>query len=104
MVIGAITESQKLIDHALESEEKGERMDMCNALEKLVEKGRAEGEARGRAAGRAEGEAQERARGIQAVVGTCKRLNTDRKLAIEIVMKEFSLSEEEATAYVEKYW
>lgn len=39
-------------------------MDMCNALEKLVEKGRAEGEARGEARGRAEGEAQERVKNI----------------------------------------
>ena len=88
MVIGAITESQKLIDHALESEEKGEEMNMCNALEKLLEKGRTEG----------------RARGIQAVVGTCKKFKADKKVTIATVMKEFSLSEEEATAYVEKYW
>ena len=35
LVIGAITESQKLIDHALESEQKGGQINMCNALEEL---------------------------------------------------------------------
>ena len=33
LVIGAITESQKLIDHALESEQKGGQINMCNALD-----------------------------------------------------------------------
>ena len=39
LVIGAITESQKLIDHALESEQKGGQINMCNALEELRQEG-----------------------------------------------------------------
>ena len=45
MVIGAITESQKLIDQALESEKEGGQINMCGALEELVDKGRQEGNA-----------------------------------------------------------
>ena len=44
MVIGCITESQKLINDAVESEEKGGSVNMCKELEKLEEKGRQEGE------------------------------------------------------------
>ena len=36
IVIGAITQSQKLIDHALESERKGGQVNMCTALEELM--------------------------------------------------------------------
>ena len=42
LVIGAITESQKLINDALKIE--GGQMNMCKALEELEEKGRREGE------------------------------------------------------------
>lgn len=44
MVIGAITETQKLIDDALKSEKKGEKLNMCKALEELEERGRQRGE------------------------------------------------------------
>lgn len=40
LVIGAITESQKLIDDAIKLEKEGGKMNMCKALEELEEKGR----------------------------------------------------------------
>ena len=59
IVIGAITESQKLIDHALKSERRGGQINMCSALEELVnegvEKGRQEGRQEGIKEGRQEG-------------------------------------------------
>lgn len=79
---------KKLIDHALKSEEKGGQMYMCNALEELVNEGIQKG----------------RLEGIQAIVRTCKRLNLDEKHTIDNIMQEFPVSEEEATAYVKKYW
>ena len=51
MVIGCITESQKLINDAVESEEKGGSVNMCKALEKLEERGRQEGRLEGRLQG-----------------------------------------------------
>lgn len=39
LVIGAITESQKLIDDAIKLEKEGGQMNMCKALEELEEKG-----------------------------------------------------------------
>ena len=47
MAIGAITESQKLIDHALESEKRGGSMNMCTALEELRRDGIKEGMEKG---------------------------------------------------------
>ena len=79
---------KKLIDHALKSEEKRGQMYMCNALEELVNEGVQKG----------------RLEGIQAIVRTCKRLNLDEKHTVDNIMQEFPVSEEEATAYVKKYW
>lgn len=39
VVIGAITESQQLIDHALKSEQEGGQINMCTALEDLKKEG-----------------------------------------------------------------
>ena len=51
LVIGAITETQKIIDDALRLEQKGEEMNMCKALEELEENGREEGRKEGRKEG-----------------------------------------------------
>ena len=56
MVIGCITESQKLINDAVKSQEKGGTVNMCKALEELEEKGRMEGRLEGRLEGRSQGE------------------------------------------------
>lgn len=88
MVIGAITESQKLIDQALESEKEGGQINMCGALEELVDKGRQEG----------------MQKGILANIRICKNLNASKADTIKNIAKEFSLPEEIAVEYVEKYW
>lgn len=44
MVIGCITESQKLINDAVNAQQEGGNVNMCKALEKLEEKGRQEDE------------------------------------------------------------
>lgn len=43
LVIGAVTNSPRIIDQALEFEINGEKMNMCKALEELEQKGREEG-------------------------------------------------------------
>ncbi|MBS5018409.1 MAG: hypothetical protein KHZ43_10220, partial [Eubacterium ventriosum] len=92
VVIGAITESQKLIDHAMESEQRGGQINMCNALEKLRQEGRQEG--------RWEGILE----GIRATVRTCRNFNISEADTVRNIMNEFSLSQEEAVNYVKKYW
>ena len=73
-----------MIDHTLESGEKGGQMYMCNALEELVNEGIQ--------------------KGIQVHIKTCKKFNLDEKSTIDDIVKEFSISEEEAAKYVKKYW
>ena len=92
VVIGAITESQKLIDQALKSEKEGGQINMCGALEELVDKGRQEGIQRGRL------------EGILANIRTCKTFHISKEDTIKNIAKEFSLPEEDAIEYVEKYW
>ena len=58
MIIGCITESKKLINDAVESEEKGGSVNMCKALEELEEKGRQEGRLEGRLQGRLQGQTE----------------------------------------------
>ena len=95
-MIGAITQLQKLIDHALESERKGGQVHMCTALEELMNEGRCEE--------RREGIREGRLEGIQATISTCKSFNASKDVTVKNLMKVFSLSEEDATGYVEKYW
>lgn len=84
LVVGAITESQELIDHALENEKKG-AINMCTALEELKKEGLQEGEVKG-------------------IIQTYKLLNADQEAALKLIIDKFSLSQEMALAYIKKYW
>lgn len=103
-MIGAITESQKLINHALELEQRGGKINMCNALEELrqegVEEGRQEGRLEGRQEGRQEGRWEGILEGIRATVRTCRNFNISETDTVRNIMNEFSLSQEEAVNYV----
>ena len=94
--IGAITESQKLINHALELDQRGGQINMCNALEELRQEGVEEGRQEGRWEGILEG--------IRATVRTCRNFNISETDTVRNIMNEFSLSQEEAVNYVKKYW
>ena len=96
VVIGAITESQKLINHALELEQRGGQINMCNALEELRQEGVEEGRQEGRWEGILEG--------IRATVRTCRNFNISETDTVRNIMNEFSLSQEQAVNYVKKYW
>lgn len=96
VVIGAITESQKRINHALELDQRGGQINMCNALEELRQEGVEEGRQEGRWEGILEG--------IRATVRTCRNFNISETDTVRNIMNEFSLSQEEAVNYVKKYW
>lgn len=97
VVIGAITQSQELIDHALEVEQKGGQVNMCSALEELKREGKQEGLQEGKKEGLQEGM-------IAGTIKTCKKFKLDQEAAIKNIMEEFSLSKEDASNYVKKYW
>ena len=103
-MIGAITESQKLIDHALKLEQRGGQINMCNALEELRQEGIEEGRLEGRQEGRREGRWEGILEGIRATVRTCRNFNISETDTVRNIMNEFSLSQEEAVNYVKKYW
>lgn len=84
MVIGAITESQQLIDHALDSELHGGKINMCTALEELRNEGIQEGEIRG-------------------TIKAYKKFHISYEDTLLNLMNEFSLSEEDAKKYLEQY-
>ena len=97
VVIGAITQSQELIDHALELEQKGGQVNMCSALEELKREGKQEGLQEGKKEGLQEGM-------IAGTIKTCKKFKLDQKATVKNVMEEFFLSEEDAINYVKRYW
>ena len=80
LVVGAITESQELIDHALENEKKG-AINMCTGLQEGLQKGE-----------------------VKGIIQTCKLFNPDQDAALKLIMDKFSLSQETALAYIKKYW
>ena len=53
---------------------------------------------------RQEGRQEELEKGLQATIRTCKRFHASQAETIENIQKEFSLTQEEAAGYVEKYW
>lgn len=81
MVIGSITETQKLIDDSLKLEQKGGELNMCKALEELEEKGRIEG-----------------------AIKIYKKIETSKEDTIKNIMEDFSLDKEVADKYVEEYY
>lgn len=82
LVIGAITESQKIINDALKSEKKGGQMNMCEALKKLEERGRQQGREEGREKGREEGFYLTR---IELIQKKIKRGDSLEKIADDLV-------------------
>ena len=85
MVIGSIVESQKLINQAMKIKEKGGELNMCKALEKLMNKNKEEGQ-------------------IKGMVLTCRKFKISEEETLKNLIEEFTFSEEEANTYLEKYW
>ena len=91
-----ITQSQKLIDHALEREQKGGQVNMCNSLEELENTAIQRGLKKGIEEGLV--------KGIQATLRTCKNFNIAKDDAAKNLKKEFSLSDAEVEKYMQMYW
>ena len=73
---------QKLIDHALELEQREGQINMCNALEELRQESRLEERQEGRWEGILEG--------IRAIVRTCRNFNISKTDTVRNIMNEFS--------------
>lgn len=93
IVIGAITETQKMIDDALRLEKEGGTMNMCKALEELEEKGRLEGRKEGREEGKVEG-----------AIAVYKKMNISKQDTLKNIVDDFAIEYKDAEEYIEKYW
>lgn len=83
LVIGAITESQELINQALEIEKRmGGQMNMCTALEELKKEGIQEGE-------------------IKGTIKMSKKFNVSKDDTMKNIINEFSLTKDKAQEYIE---
>ena len=120
LVIGAITRSQKMIDTALESTEKGGEINMRDVLDEMLEAlcedrcqkmsqeiyDRVSREVRQEVRQEVcqEVRQEELEKSLQAMIRTCRRFHANQAETIENIQKEFSLTPEAAAGYVEKYW
>ena len=93
---------------ALESAEEGGEVNMRDVLDEMLEalcEGRCQKmsqEIREKVS--REVRQEELEKGLQATIRTCKRFHASQAETIENIQKEFSLTQEEAAGYVEKYW
>lgn len=87
MVIGSITETQKLIDDSLKLEQEGVELNMCKILEELEERGREKGRIEGR---------------VEGAIKIYKKMEASREDTIKNIMENFSLDKEVADKYVEE--
>ena len=66
--------------------------------------GRAEGRVQGRAEGHAEGRAEAAQEGMQNVIATVRDLNLDKDVAVQQLIKRYSLPQNDAVEFVNNNW
>ena len=93
LVIGTITNTKSFINHALQSDSEGGSINMCRAFEEWQE----ECIQKGVATGITQGE-------IIGTLKTYKKFSVSKEETLKNIITDFSLSEEDALNYMEKYW
>ena len=93
LVIGTITNTKSFINHALQSDSEGGSINMCRAFEEWQE----ECIQKGVATGITQGE-------IIGTLKTYKKFSVSKEETLKNIITDFSLSEEDARNYMEKYW
>ena len=91
-MIAAYTNVEELISMKEYHRKKGGKVDMCGAIAGLIEEGKIEGKLEGRL------------EGIKALIETCEEFNVSKEDTLARIKNKFSLSEENAETYLEKYW
>ena len=85
LVIGTITNTKSFINHALQSDSEGGSINMCRAFEEWQEECIQKGE-------------------IIGTLKTYKKFSVLKEETLKNIITDFSLSEEDARNYMEKYW
>lgn len=99
ILLSKLTNIKKIPGVGEKEFERGE-FDMCKAFEDMKEEGREEGKIEGRA----EGKAEERENGIRSALNIIKEFSGSREQGISALIKEYSLSRENAMEKVALYW
>ena len=97
VIIGSIVESKQLINEASRIKEKGSELNMCKALEKLMNECEEKGKIEGKIEGQQEGK-------VQGIVLACRKFKISQEETLKNLIEEFSFSEKEANNYIKKYW
>ena len=106
--MGAVVNSQRIINQILEVEEKGSESNMTDPFDELLEEmKKREGEKakrEGRREGLLEGIREGKLEGIQVTINTCKKFHITQEEALKNLIEEFALSEGKAKEYMDLYW
>ena len=98
--MGAVVNSQRIINQILEVEEKGSESNMTDPFDELLEEmKKREGEKAKR-----EGIQEGKLEGIQVTINTCKKFHITQEEALKNLIEEFALSEGKAKEYMDLYW
>ena len=92
LVIGTITNTKSFINYALQSDSEGGSIDMCRAFEEWQEECIQKGVQQGIQTG------------IIAAFKAYKKCSFSKEETLKNIITDFSLSEEDARNYMEKYW
>lgn len=96
--VGAATGTTKLVNYALKH--KGERLNMCTALQGLIDEGLDIGRKNGIAEGRKAGLVEGRDEAINKIVSQLKNLNVPISIISKALMESFHLSEDDLKKYL----
>ena len=100
LTLGAVVNSQRIINQILEVEEKGSESNMTDPFDELLEEmKKREGEKAKR-----EGIQEGKLEGIQVTINTCKKFHITQEEALKNLIEEFALSEGKAKEYMDLYW
>ena len=104
LAVGAVTNSQRIINKALEAEKEGKQMTMCKALQEwedqCTENGRREGWDAGLESGKIEGRKSGKAEGI---IMAYLDMGISKNDIIEKIIEKLNISAQEAQDYYNQF-
>ncbi|MBQ8184769.1 MAG: Rpn family recombination-promoting nuclease/putative transposase [Lachnospiraceae bacterium] len=94
-MVALYAKSKQLLPR-MEAYKKGGKVDMCKALEEMIEEGRQEGLEKGIEKGIE--------KGLQALIETCKEFGASQETTMQKIVDKYKVSAEDANIWMEKYW
>lgn len=98
-IIAQYTKTDELINRKQHKQE-GEKVNMCKAIEEMIQDGRMEGMSLGFKRGIEQGIEQ----GIKAIIETCIEFGSTKEAAADRLMAKFQLEKDMVDNYMKQYW